>query len=200
MENRSGLVVVPSTRDEANELVARFHRHHPRVLGHRFAIALQADGELVGAAIVSRPVSRMLDADRFTAEVVRLVVKEGVPNGCSKLYRAAVRAWKEQGGRRLVTYTLATEPGTSLRAAGFRFMGEAGGGSWSRVGRARQEQGADREEAPLGVECMSSTPRRLQCRGCGTTEGVAEYDVWPGVTRDLCGDCYSADQEATVQW
>lgn len=32
---------------------------------------------------------------------------------------------------------LATEGGASLRAAGFRLIGEAGGGSWSRADRPR---------------------------------------------------------------
>lgn len=41
------------------------------------------------------------------------------------------------GYRRLITYTLPEEGGASLRAAGFRLVGEAGGGSWSRKGRPR---------------------------------------------------------------
>ncbi|MBS1831245.1 MAG: hypothetical protein JST65_00950 [Acidobacteria bacterium] len=39
--------------------------------------------------------------------------------------------------RRLVTYTLPEEGGTSLRAAGFRCLGEAGGGSWNVPSRPR---------------------------------------------------------------
>ena len=41
------------------------------------------------------------------------------------------------GYQRLITYTLDTEPGTSLRAAGFRIDGYTRGGSWNRPNRAR---------------------------------------------------------------
>lgn len=39
--------------------------------------------------------------------------------------------------KRLITYTLAEEGGASLRASGFRCIGEAGGGRWSRESRPR---------------------------------------------------------------
>jgi hypothetical protein len=55
------------------------------------------------------------------------------------------------GYRRLVTYILDSEPGTSVRAAGWKEIGKAGGGSWSRVGRPRVDkhplQGKIRYEA-----------------------------------------------------
>jgi hypothetical protein len=88
-------------------------------------------------AIVGRPVARHL-ADGFTAEVTRLA-SDGTRNACSMLYGAAWRAARALGYRRLVTYTLAEERGASLRGAGWRLVGEAGGGSWNRpkVGRAR---------------------------------------------------------------
>lgn len=142
--------LLPATRDEAMALVDRLHRHHPRHQGHRFAIAAELGGELVGAAIVGRPTSHVLQQDKTCAEVVRLVVKEHVCFGpfcldalhnlCSRLYGAAWRAWKAMGGRRMVTYTLATEPGTSLRAAGATFECETRGGSWDRPSRARQDK------------------------------------------------------------
>ena len=75
-------------------------------------------------------------ADGFTCEVTRLAT-DGSRNACSMLYRAAWRAARAMGYRRLVTYTLPEEGGSSLRAAGFRLIGEAGGGSWSRDSRPR---------------------------------------------------------------
>ncbi len=56
---------------------------------------------------------------------------------CSMLYSAAWRAVRALGYRRLVTYILGEESGASLAAAGWRCLGEAGGGSWSREGRPR---------------------------------------------------------------
>jgi len=70
-----------------------------------------------GVAIVGRPVARMLQ-DGFTAEIVR-VATDGTYNACSKLYAACRNAAKALGYRRVFTYTLASESGASLRAAGF---------------------------------------------------------------------------------
>lgn len=111
------LTLVPLTRDAANDLVRRLHRHHKPVHAHRFAIGLQAEGELIGAAIVGNPVARAY-MDGVTAEVIRLVT-DGTDNACSMLYAACWRAWRAMGGQRLITYILASEPGTSLRAAGW---------------------------------------------------------------------------------
>ena len=57
------------------------------------------------------------------------------PPGC-----AAWRAAKALGYRRLITYTLNTEPGTSLRGAGWKLIGERGGGSWSVPSRPRVDK------------------------------------------------------------
>ena len=87
-------------------------------------------------AIVSRPVSRMLQ-DGWTAEVVR-VATDGTDNACSALYGACWRAARAMGFRRLVTYTLPEEGGSSLRGAGWSVINSrAGGGSWSRDKRPR---------------------------------------------------------------
>lgn len=100
------LELVPITRDEANNLIERWHRHHGRVKGHRFAIgAIGPDGPC-GAAIVSNPRARAFN-DGLTAEVVRLVT-DGTPHVASKLYAACWRAWRAMGGRRLITYILAS--------------------------------------------------------------------------------------------
>ena len=125
----------PVTLREANALVSRWHRHHKPVVGHRFSIGVAVDGACVGVAIVGRPVSRVLD-DGYTAEVSRCAT-DGTKNACSKLYGAAWRAWRAMGGRRIVTYTLPTEGGGSLRGAGWRCVGRAGGGSWSTPSRPR---------------------------------------------------------------
>jgi len=133
------LTVVPMELDEANLFVAQHHRHHKPVRGHKFSLAVSdADGNVRGVAIIGRPVSRMLD-NGWTLEVTR-VATDGCKNACSALYAAAWRAARAMGYRRLVTYTLSTEPGTSLVAAGWKRIGEAGGGSWSRKERPRVDK------------------------------------------------------------
>lgn len=100
-----------------------------------FAVGATNGADIVGVAIVGKPVARMPN-DGYTAEVVRLCVVDA-PNACSMLYGASWRAARAMGYRRLVTYTLPEEGGASLRASGWRLVGEAGGGTWSRKDRPR---------------------------------------------------------------
>ncbi|MDR3310951.1 MAG: hypothetical protein LBS90_06345 [Oscillospiraceae bacterium] len=113
----------------ANEFVALRHRHHKPVVGHKFSVGCSCDGKLAGVAIVGRPVSRHLD-DGKTLEVTRLCTN-GTKNVCSFLYSAAWRAVKAMGYKKIVTYTLASENGASLRAAGWKCAGLAGGMRWT---------------------------------------------------------------------
>jgi hypothetical protein len=127
--------VVPMTLAEANHFVETHHRHHGKVQGHKFSIGLHADERIAGVAIVGRPVARHLD-DGMTLEITRCCT-DGVRNGCSMLYGAAWRAAKALGYRRLITYVLADESGSSLRASGWRLIGVRGGGNWSCPSRPR---------------------------------------------------------------
>jgi hypothetical protein len=131
----SDLVRVCLELDEANAFVARHHRHHAPVVGHKFSIGAGLDGQIVGVVIVGRPVSRMRD-NGVTLEVTRLCT-DGTRNACSFLYGAAARAAFALGFRRIGTYTLPDEGGASLRGAGWKLIGERGGGSWSRDSRPR---------------------------------------------------------------
>ena len=118
------LSLVPLKLSEANRFVAVHHRHNKPVVGARFSIGATADGDLVGVSIVGRPVARMID-NATTAEVTRVCVRPDAPrNTNSFLYAACWRAWRAMGGTRLVTYTLASESGASLRGAGWKVVGE----------------------------------------------------------------------------
>lgn len=130
------LALEPITQREANAFIERHHRHHPPSRGHLFAIGASMDGEMVGVVVVGRPVSRVLQSNGYIAEVTRCCT-DGTRNACSFLYAAAWRAARAIGYRRLVSYTLPTESGASLRGAGWTLIGEAGGGSWSRANRPR---------------------------------------------------------------
>ncbi len=120
---------VPVSLREANAFVAAHHRHHKPVVGHKFSIGCEVDGRLAGVVIAGRPVSRHLD-DGLTLEVTRLCTT-GERNACSMLYSAAARAAKAMGYRKIVTYTLDAEDGTSVRAAGWTCAGPAGGLRWT---------------------------------------------------------------------
>ena len=103
---------------QANEFVERLHRHHKRIQGRRFSIGAVKNGELVGVAIVGRPVGGA-NQDRWV-EVTRCCT-DGTRNACSFLYGAAARAAKELGYERIQTYILSQELGTSLIASGWTF-------------------------------------------------------------------------------
>lgn len=134
------LCVVPIDFMEANLFVERHHRHSVPVVGHKFSVAA-ADGErIVGVGIVGRPVARGLQ-DGWTLEVLR-VCTDGTPNACSILYATCWRAARAMGYRRLITYTLKTEPGSSLKAAGWSVVGEVSRRSWNTPSRPR----VDRDE------------------------------------------------------
>lgn len=123
------LSLVPVTLAEANRFVRDHHRHSPATLGHRFSIGAALDKKLVGVVIVGRPVARHSD-DGGTAEVLRLAT-DGTTNACSLLYSAAARAARAMGYRKIQTYILAGEVGTSLRASGWTFVAATSGDQWS---------------------------------------------------------------------
>lgn len=120
---------------EANAFVSRLHRHHDPVRGHRFSLGAYCSGNLVGVAIVGRPVARMVDYTT-TVEVVRLCT-DGTKNACSFLYGASARAARALGYTDIITYTLESESGISLKAAGWDMDAVTGGGSWDCASRRR---------------------------------------------------------------
>jgi hypothetical protein len=133
------LSLVPISVQDAREFVRQHHRHHLPPLSGLFAVACaNGGGQVCGVAIVGRPVARKLQ-DGWTAEVTRLAT-DGTKNACSLLYGAAWRAARALGYRRLVTYTLTTEPGTSLRAVGWKCVGETPGRSWNVPSRPRVDR------------------------------------------------------------
>jgi len=139
VSTRPRLHVVPTELDEANSFIEQHHRHHGPVVGWKFGVAVaDEDGIVRGVAVVGRPVSRMLQ-DGWTLEVTRLAT-DGCANACSALYAACWRACRALGWRKLITYTLSDEPGASLRGAGWKCIGQAGGGSWNRTARPRVDK------------------------------------------------------------
>lgn len=124
--------------DEAANFVREHHRHHTPPVGHLFSIGAENDGKLVGVAIVGRPVARHRD-DGSTAEITRLCT-DGTRNAASFLLGRACKAAFALGFRRIGTYTLGSESGASLRGAGWRLIGERGGGSWSSPSRPRVDK------------------------------------------------------------
>tara|TARA_A100000171_G_C2011589_1_gene86664 strand:- start:45 stop:512 length:468 start_codon:yes stop_codon:yes gene_type:complete len=113
------LSIIPLSLKEANDFVTKYHRHNKKCAGHKWSIGAIYQSELVGVIIVGRPVARKLD-NRFTLEVNRNCVLDNAPKGtCSFLYAKAIKIWQSMGGKKLITYTLNTESGSSLKAVDF---------------------------------------------------------------------------------
>ena len=136
------LYAVPVGLAEAQQFVASFHRHNKAPKGYLFAVGVSDGKSLVGVATVGRPVARHLD-DGETAEVTRCCVIAEAPKGaCSFLYARCWQAARAIGWKRMVTYTLQSESGSSLRGAGWKVVAEVkqrDPGNWqNRPGREWQ--------------------------------------------------------------
>ncbi len=136
----------PITLRAANEFIREHHRHNDAVRGWKFGVALVEGEEIVGVGVASRPVARGLD-DGETLEIIRTVTV-GHKNACTMLYGALCRAAEALGYTSVVTYTLQSEPGSSLKAAGFEveaFLSARTDMGWKR----RPQSGGGTAEVPI---------------------------------------------------
>lgn len=120
------LELQPITQKEAFEFIKKNHRHHIPPVGWKYGIACNNGDYICGVVCVGRPVYYQFD-NGYTLEVTRCCT-DGTKNACSMLYSAAWRAAKALGYKRLITYILKSESGTSLRAAGWNVLYETRGG------------------------------------------------------------------------
>lgn len=141
--NACRLHLVPVRQRAARSFVAEHHRHLAPPPGALYAVGVaDDDGVLRGVALVGRPGARVWD-DGQTAEVTRVAVAAGTPHACSMLYGACWRAARALGYTRLITYTRVDEPGTSLRAAGWRVVASRPAhAGWDRPSRPRADAGS----------------------------------------------------------
>lgn len=121
----------------ANCFVDKYHRHHRGTVGCKFAIGVYEQETIIAVAICGRPVSRYLD-DGETCEISRCCTR-GDENACSLLYGACSRIAKNMGYKKIITYTLESESGVSLKASGFICEGKAGGTHWT----GKRDRGQD---------------------------------------------------------
>lgn len=122
----------------AAAFVAEHHRHHTPPVGHLFSLGAYEGERLCGVAIVGRPVARARQ-DGLTAEITRLCT-DGTKDAPSFLLGRCARAALALGYQRIGTYTLASEGGSSLRAAGWRVISEVKGRSWDTPSRRRTDK------------------------------------------------------------
>lgn len=133
----------PIERDQARAFVDRHHAHNKAPVSWRFGAGIWNGRQLIGVVMVGRPVARMIDGVT-TVEVNRLCLRRDVPrelrwNACSQAYGWAAREAKRRGFRKIITYTLESEPGTTLKAAGWIPEARTRGGTWNRPSRGRAD-------------------------------------------------------------
>ena len=143
------LFAVPMSLREANDFVENFHRHNGRTDspkmpgGGKFAIGVSDGSRLIGVTIVGRPIARSID-DGFTLEVRRTCVIDDSQKGANSfLYGCSWRAAKAMGYTKLITYTLESESGASLRGAGWEVIAECkphAGWNTNKTNKSRSRQ------------------------------------------------------------
>ena len=121
---------------EVGAFINQTHRHHPSPQGCNFAFGVRLGSRLIGAVTAGRPVAKALD-DGETIEVTRVCVRPGYRNLCSYLYSCVLRVAKDLNYKRVITYTLDSENGASVKAAGFDFWHASCGCTWSCASRPR---------------------------------------------------------------
>lgn len=147
---------------EANDFVERWHRHSARTSndGGKFAIGLEDDGQLVGVAIVGRPIARLLQVPG-AAELLRLCTSPKAPKGSgSKLYSRAKRIWQLMGGTQLLTYTLDRESRATMHGAGLKDSDAVPvkGEQWDRAKRRRSIKAIHDEPKLRWTETLPEVP------------------------------------------
>lgn len=129
MTMTTGLKIKPIHLKAAREFIKQHHRHNIPPVGGKFSVACYDGDRICGVAICGRPVSRHLD-DGETLEIYRNCT-DGTRNACSKLYGACVRIARDMGYSKVITYTLQSQNGSSLKASNFKLTGSAGGIVWT---------------------------------------------------------------------
>jgi hypothetical protein len=110
------MIIQPITLRAADAFVTEHHRHNKAAGNGKFAIACVHEGQLVGVGICGRPRSRHLD-DGFCFEIYR-VCTNGQINATNFIYGRMRRIAQLMGYTKIITYTLQSESGSSLRAVG----------------------------------------------------------------------------------
>lgn len=124
--------------------IDRHHAHCGVSVTWRFHNAVFNGPTLIGVAVVGNPVAPAL-MGRDILEVNRLCVRRDTPpalgwNAASMLYGWCAREAERRGWKKIITYTRADEPGTSLVAAGWTWETTVRGRGWHSARRSRSNR------------------------------------------------------------
>ena len=112
--------LAPIDHVEVNQFVQQHHRHNAMLRFQQFYLSIRdTKDKLRGVALMRTPIASPTGAAFVDALEVTRCCTDGVKNGCSMLYGACSRIAQALGYKRIITYTLTTESGASLKASGF---------------------------------------------------------------------------------
>lgn len=180
------LSIVPITIGDARKWIERHHSHHHAPLGGLCAVAVADDGRVCCVGMLSRPVSRLLQASGACAEINRVASDGTTPHAASKVIATLTRAALALGYMRLVSYTLLGEAGTSYRAAGWWVAGitETSEGWHSREGRTVVQNGRKiRWEFGPGCESCEIEARQIYRENVGNVNLPERAETLPLLAR-----------------
>jgi len=140
------LTIRPIRFAEAHAFINRHHAHCRAPAGWITGTSVWNGRQMLGVATISSPVARALNG-RGIAEIARLCIRRDVApllrwNAASMLLGASARSAEQAGFKTVITYTLQSESGTSLRAAGWSPEAVIRGRGWHRAGRPRSNVNA----------------------------------------------------------
>lgn len=115
------MYITPVTLQQANHFALKNCKQYQPVDEQVFSIGCAVREKLIGIVIINRPVSLKYD-DGLTLEVSRIYSTAGRPAYCM-LYGAAARAAGAMGFHRIITTQPKGTPDSSLRAAGWKYVG-----------------------------------------------------------------------------
>ncbi len=111
------LKVVPLTKQQADDFVEEHHSHLGKPRLYSWCVGVAEDARLCCVATAGQPLAYQL-CDGLTVEINR-VASDGTRHAASMAIGALARALLAIGYRRLLSYTILGEAGTSYKAAGW---------------------------------------------------------------------------------
>lgn len=183
-----GLAIQPISRKEAQAFVNRHHRHNRASVGDRLRLCAMNGPDMVAVCIAGRPEARP-NPQYSVLEVTRLCVRDDLmlpalkANAASQLYsEVARRAKKMEGVERVITYTLVSEEGTSLKAIGWTplYVTTERPKGWDCPSRPRDSSRTPNEAKVVwetrlceGLSDLNGTARRWRVEGRKPLFGAA---------------------------
>ncbi len=166
-----GITIRPISRSAANAFIVKHHQHNGALPGDRFRGAIWNGPTMIGVVVVGNPCARAFN--HKAVEVRRLCLDFNVSDALRYKAASSAYAWaasvaEDKGWPRIITYTLESETGLSLRYARWKRVGPAGSSrwGWNTPSRRRAAPAHDSvlERKVLWEKLLSPSPEAVAAR------------------------------------